>query len=70
MKERAERYVEEMKEKGIDAFDWEVNLPQKGRWYRVSVGGFSTRQEADDYVKELREKGIYDVFITRVTGAS
>ncbi|NIN00491.1 MAG: hypothetical protein GTO24_21135, partial [candidate division Zixibacteria bacterium] len=32
--ESALRYVEELKEKGIDAFDWEVDLPEKGRWYR------------------------------------
>ncbi len=69
-KELALRYVEELKEKGIDAFDWEVDLPEKGRWYRVSVGNFPTRQEAESYAGELREKGLSDTFITQVPGTS
>ena len=69
-RERADRYVEELKKKGVDAFDWEIDLPEKGRWYRVSVGGFSTRREAENYANELRNKGISDTFITRVPDTS
>jgi len=69
-KENADLYVEELKKMGIDAFDWEIDLPKKGRWYRVSVGGFPTRQEAENYSDELRQKGISQTFITKVPGAS
>jgi cell division septation protein DedD/phage FluMu protein Com len=69
-KGNAERYAEELKEQGIDAFDWEITLPEKGRWYRVSVGGFASRQEAEDYASDLRQKGITDIFITQIPGAS
>jgi len=66
-KQGADRYVEELKKQGVDAFRWEVNLPEKGRWYRVSAGRFSTRQEAVDYAKKLTQKGISNTFITKIT---
>jgi ankyrin repeat protein len=65
-KQRADRYVEELKRLGLFAYCWEVNLPEKGRWYRVSVGGFSTLKEARNYTKELGRKGISDTFITKI----
>ncbi len=69
-KQRADRYVEELKKLGIDAYSWEVNLPEKGRWNRVSVGGFPTLNEAKDYTKELRQKGISDTYIIKITESS
>jgi cell division septation protein DedD len=69
-KENAEQYVQELKQMGIEAFDWEIDLPQKGKWHRVSVGGFSTRQEAEDYAGDLKQKGISDTFITQVPETS
>ena len=69
-RENAERYVAELKQMGVDAFDWEIDLPDKGKWYRVSVGGFSTRQEAEDYASGLKQKGISDIFITQVPKTS
>jgi len=65
-KQGADRYVEKLKKQGIDAFSWEVNLPKKGRWYRVSAGRFSTRQEAVNYTKKLNQEGISGTFITRI----
>ena len=69
-RENAERYVTELKQMGVDAFDWEIDLPGKGTWYRVSVGGFSTRREAEDYASGLKQKGISDIFITQVPKTS
>jgi cell division septation protein DedD len=69
-KQWADRYVEELKKLGIDAYSWEVNLPEKGRWNRVSVGGFPTLKEAKNYTKELRQKGISYLFITKITESS
>jgi cell division septation protein DedD len=69
-KENADRYVEELKELGIDAFNWEIDLGEKGKWHRVSVGGFTTREEAQDYADELKQKGISNTFVTRVPGVS
>ncbi len=69
-KERADRYVEELKKLGIHAYSWEVNLPEKGRWNRVSVGGFPTFKEAKNYKKQLRQEGISHTYITKITGSS
>jgi cell division protein FtsN len=30
-----------------------ADVPGKGRWYRVRVGSFATREEADRYLREL-----------------
>ncbi|MBW1859969.1 MAG: SPOR domain-containing protein, partial [Deltaproteobacteria bacterium] len=64
-KQRADLYVEKLKKQGIDAYTWEVNLPEKGKWYRVSVGHFRTLKEAKDYKKALGQKGISDTYITK-----
>ncbi len=69
-KDGAERYVAQLREKGIDAFDWEIDIPQKGRWHRVSVGNFGTRQEAENYASELRKMGLSDIFVTKVPETS
>ncbi|MBW1742326.1 MAG: ankyrin repeat domain-containing protein [Deltaproteobacteria bacterium] len=65
-KQGADRYVEKLKKQGVDAFSWEVNVPGKGRWYRVSSGRFSTRQEAVNYTKKLNQEGISGTFVTRI----
>ncbi len=70
LKEGAERYVDQLKEMGIDAFDWEIDLGQKGKWFRVSVGSFTSREEANEYAVELKKKGISKIFITQVPGTS
>jgi cell division septation protein DedD len=66
----ADRYLEELKKLGIHGYSWEVNLPEKGRWYRVCLGGFPTRKEAREYTKQLRQEGISYSFITKVTDSS
>jgi cell division septation protein DedD len=68
-KERADRFVQELKKKGFEAFRWEVNLPGKGRWHRVSIGNFPTRKEAKDFVRQKKLKDKFRPFITRIPGA-
>jgi cell division septation protein DedD len=69
-KEGALRYVEQLKAMGLDAFDWEIDIPQKGRWYRVSVGDFPTREKAQNYADELKQKGMSGMFIIQIPEAS
>lgn len=69
-KQSADRHVEELKKLGIDAYVWEVNLPEKGRWYRVSTGRFPTLKEARNHTEELRQKGISGTYITKITEPS
>lgn len=45
----------------------EVKIPNKGTWYRVSVGAFGTRNEAKDYI--VKEKSLfqsYDYLIKKI----
>ena len=69
-KHGADQYVEKLKKLGIDAYVWEVNLPEKGKWHRVSVGRFPSLKEAKSYTKELEQKGISGTYITKITESS
>ncbi len=64
-KTRADRYVEDLKKQGLEAFEWEVEVPQKGRWHRVSIGRFSTLKQAQVFAKELEQRG-FKTFIARI----
>jgi cell division septation protein DedD len=51
--ERAEKAVLKYKENGLSSLYWqEVDLGDKGVWYRVFTGHFETKNEAEEYVKE------------------
>jgi cell division septation protein DedD len=69
-KQKADQYVEELKKQGIDAYVWEVNLPEKGTWHRVAVGRFPTLTEAKEYKEELKQKGISGTYITKIPESS
>jgi hypothetical protein len=55
---QADRYVEELQEQGREAFRWHVELPDKGRWHRVCIGNFSTREEAELLARGLDQNGL------------
>jgi cell division septation protein DedD len=67
-KERADQLVQQLREQDIDAFRWEIDLPEKGRWHRVSTGNFPTRKEAEDYAKQTNLADRFTVFITKIEG--
>jgi len=51
--EGAERAVSVYNENGLSSLYWqEVDLGDKGIWYRVFAGQFETKGEAEEYVKE------------------
>jgi len=51
----AERQRDSISAKGFPAQVVQVNLPNKGTWYRVSVGAFDKREAALEYGKKLKE---------------
>lgn len=50
----ATKRAEELKAKGFNAFFVKANVGGK-KWYRVSVGLFTTRKEASDYVATVKK---------------
>jgi len=62
-KARAERLMRELDGKGYRAFVAESAVPKKGTWYRVSVGRFSSREEAQVFAQTLKDKERMDSFV-------
>lgn len=60
----AEDEVRRMKKRGYAAFIVSSELPEKGTWYRVRVGSFSTRSSAERLLNELKTKEGLSPFIT------
>jgi cell division septation protein DedD len=65
-KARADSLVRELRGKGLEAFSWEIDLPEKGKWHRVSVGNFATLEYAKNFVIQEGLEENYSVFITRI----
>ena len=53
---RAERLRKKLEKKGYKAFVAKAAIPKKGTWYRVSVGRFPSRVEAEAFSRALKEK--------------
>lgn len=54
---QANERAAKLKAAGIEARVVKAQIPQKGTWYRVQVGRFTSQAEADRYRNELRAKG-------------
>ncbi len=48
--------VEKLKGKGYRAFLMIADIPDRGRWYRVRVGGFASREEAKKYQQQFESQ--------------
>lgn len=49
-------FVEEWKTKGYPAYMMVADLGDRGRWYRVRLGGFPTKGDAEQYLNDLKTK--------------
>ncbi len=52
----ANKSVKTWKVKGYNAFMMIADIPDRGRWYRVRIGGFATKDEAKRYLDEFSSK--------------
>jgi cell division septation protein DedD len=48
--------LKEWKERGYPSYVMIADIPNRGRWYRVRIGGFATRADASRYLAKLRTK--------------
>ncbi len=62
--ERAARLISA----GFDARVVRADIPGKGTWYRVQVGGFASREEATNYGNQLKAKNLAQNFIVTTVG--
>ncbi len=52
----ADKLVDKLAAKGFDAYVVAADIPGKGQYFRVKVGAFETRDEANQALAELKEK--------------
>jgi cell division protein FtsN len=51
---------------GVDARVVRADIPGRGTWYRVQIGGFASREEALGYGNQLRAKGVPEFIVTTI----
>ena len=61
----ADKMVEELKKKGFPAYRSIGKVPGKGIWYRVRIGYFSTKSEADSMLKMLKKDKLNAILVNR-----
>lgn len=54
--DEAQVVVDKWKKKGYSAYSQEGEIPDKGKWYRVRIGGFDTRPEAQVFLEKLQKR--------------
>ncbi|MFH0799959.1 MAG: SPOR domain-containing protein [Pseudomonadota bacterium] len=59
----ATRIVDKWKGKGYPAYVMIADIPDRGRWYRVRIGGFGTREDATRYLKEFQSRESVEALI-------
>lgn len=60
----AEKFAAGLEAKGYEPFVVEADVPGKGRYYRVKIGSFQTRSEADAYLQSFRAQTSMQAFVT------
>ena len=61
----AEKMVEELNKKGFPAYRSIGKVPGKGIWYRVRIGHFSSKSEAESILKMLKKDRLNAILVNR-----
>ncbi|MFQ5781313.1 MAG: SPOR domain-containing protein, partial [Nitrospiria bacterium] len=61
-KKGADGLAEKLRKRGFDAYVVSQEIPQKGRWYRVRIGHYSSRAEAKKVADRIRKAEKLDPF--------
>jgi hypothetical protein len=68
-KRNADRLMRELEQKGYETFREKANIPQKGVMYRVAVGRFSSRREAQAFARGLKDRDGINSFVRKLKEA-
>jgi hypothetical protein len=58
-KTATDRAIKKICQEGLEAFGMVVQLPDMGTWYRILVGYYDTREEAESLANRLKENGSF-----------
>ncbi|MBI2092017.1 MAG: SPOR domain-containing protein [Deltaproteobacteria bacterium] len=47
--------VDDWRNKGYPSFMMIADIPDRGRWYRVRIGGFATKEDAQGYLDKFKQ---------------
>ena len=59
---KASQEVARLKSRGLEVFMRHETVGEKGMWYRIYVGQFTTKEEATQFAKKIRDKKIISDF--------
>jgi len=61
----AEKYADDLLKLGYAAYHEQIEIPQKGIWFRVRVGDYASISDAEFLRKELFEKNIQGIIVKK-----
>ena len=61
----AEAMVKKLQKKGYPAFSIKADIPEKGTWYRVRVGYFNGKTEADAMRRQLMKENFEGIIVRK-----
>lgn len=61
--EDADRFVEQLRQRGHKAYRLVAQVPNRGLWHRVRIGPFATKYEAQNYRNQLERKERMGAFV-------
>lgn len=60
---QANAAIDEWKGKGYPAYLMIADIPDRGRWYRVRIGGFEARPDAEAYLRQVVDREGIDALV-------
>ncbi len=64
-KDQAIGFARDLQKKGYDVYITEVDLQERGRWYRVRLGDFDSRPLAESFRLQFEQKEGLKTFVTK-----
>jgi cell division septation protein DedD len=66
VREDAERFAAKLRAKGYQPYVVESDVRDRGRWYRVRMGEFASKEAAAKYLEDFRRETQLQAFVTSV----